>query len=352
MANGKSFRENSALLIAALICAGALPFLAAFAQSGKENKKELKAQAEALLAKSQGLSDIEAPGSPPFVLNAKIHFQIGAQSMDGQGQIIWLAPDHYREVYTAPNYSYTEIVRDGYRYIQRTKDELPPIIYELRTAVEHSFAIRKATKDKIKKITVTPSGSDTSTCITYTHGIMECLDNDADETVFETDWPQALAMTVRYELSGFATFGSRRFPQKIVFRGGDGDVIDVEVQRLAFIKDAPADAFQIPLHSAQETWCATPEYEQNALHFMNLPSDFNDATMELMKANASLYCVINSGGHVRAVYVLHSDRKVKDQVLQDWMSEARFPQLVCGKDGQEYEIEAYFSLGEVLEHRF
>jgi len=42
MANGKSFCKHFALLVAALICAGALPFLAAFARSGKESKKELK----------------------------------------------------------------------------------------------------------------------------------------------------------------------------------------------------------------------------------------------------------------------------------------------------------------------
>ncbi len=44
--------------------------------SANDNEKELKAQAEALLAKSHDLSNIEAAGSPAFTLNATIHYQI------------------------------------------------------------------------------------------------------------------------------------------------------------------------------------------------------------------------------------------------------------------------------------
>jgi hypothetical protein len=62
-------------------------------------------------------------------MNAKIQYQIGKQSAEGQGQIIWLAPDRYR----------AELLlhRDSARGIPISRthnDEMPLVIYELHRA--------------------------------------------------------------------------------------------------------------------------------------------------------------------------------------------------------------------------
>lgn len=311
------------------------------------DKKAEQADARALLAKSHDLSNIEAAGSPAFVLNAKIHYQIGTQTAEGDGQIIWTAPDHYRVAYSAPNYFYNETVRDGYRYLARTNDEMPLVIYELHTAVAKAMQAGPNPQDKINNVAVVQAGNDSLTCLTFKPPVAmrDCLDSHGDLVTAESGPPTAAsALYKRYEFSDFVAFGAKRFPQKIVFRGGDGYVIGLDVQRLVLIKELSADAFTVPPDAMKEPWCAEPKTESADLPMepFSLAKDLTpmiDASRSLAAENASLYFVIGPNGHVRAVTVIHSSQPIKNKDLQSWVKNMRFPSLRCGKDGIEYQIE-------------
>lgn len=340
-----SRRWFPSLICAALLaCMPTMP--GAFANDNKPDKKELKAQAEALLAKSRDLSDIEAPGSPPFVLNAKIHYQIGTQSADGQGQIIWLAPDHYREAYTAPNYSYTEIVRDGHRYFSRTNNEMPLMMYEVQRTMQRAMSAGLKQKEKIKRADPAPIGSEARICVTFTDelALRRCFDDDGDVAAMERHSPGDGILGERYQFSDFAGFGTKRFPKGIVFRGGDGHVIEIDTQDLAPVKEVAADAFDVPADATKEPWCAGPKAADADLPRAPFSPAIDlgpmlNAIQSIGAANVALYLEIAANGHVRAGSVIHSPKPIKDEYLKTWLKEMRFPPLRCGNEGIEYQTE-------------
>ncbi|HEV2287407.1 MAG TPA: hypothetical protein VGR81_00480 [Candidatus Acidoferrales bacterium] len=335
-------RRDVALLPVAAILLAAIPFFAVFGHDTQESKKELKAQAEALLAKSQGLSNIEAPGSPPFVLNMKIHYRIGAQSMDGQGQIIWLAPDHYREAFNSPGYEYTEIVRDGYQYLSRTKDEMPLQMYELRNAIVAAMHGGVNPADlKIKQVKAEPSDSHII-CVDYDAfaPITDCLDGDGDVVSSEMQTKDVQGILARhYEFSDFAAFEAKRFPRKIAFRGGDGDGIEIEVSQLAAVKTVAPVAFNVPAGAMKEAWCESPTSEP--LHPASRVDNRNEF-MTLLDAEASVYLVVDANGHVRAGTVIHQTRAIRYDDLKTMFRAMRFPRTLCGNNGIEYETIMHF----------
>lgn len=341
----RSFRF---LPCAALSAALALAPAASAKDKKKEDKKAQKAAAEALLAKSRGLSNIEEPGGPPFVLNAKIHYQIGSQSADGQAQIIWLAPDHYREAFSAPNYFYTEIVRDGYRYLARTNNEMPLLSYEVHTALAKAMATGQASQIKIATIHLTQANSDALTCVTAKAPqlLATCVDQSGDVVSTENPTPPfASPLKSRYEFDDFVTFGAKRFPQKILFRGGDGHTIAIDVQKLTPAKEVVADAFSVPPAAVSEPWCAEPKSNGDSMSQMISLTDPElgiEASEPLRSASTAIYVVIGPRGRARAATVMSSVRPVRLKDVQNWMKSMRFPSLRCGKEGIEYQMEIGF----------
>lgn len=335
-----------------LICAAmfaALALAASAKDKKKEDKKAEKAAAEALLAKSRGLSNIEEPGSPPFVLNAKIRYQIGSQSADGHAQIIWLAPDHYREAFSAPNYFYTEIVRDGYRYLSRTNDDMPLMIYELERTFRHLLDAGLAQKEKIKNLEKTHLRDESLTCVTFADKSLfeRCFTDDGDVASMERHAPADDTLRELYEFSNFVVFGPKRFPQTIVFRGGDDHVLQIDVGQLESMKEPPAGAFVLPPDTTKETWCAQPktagpDLQKEPFSLALDPGPMMDAERSLIAYHPALYIVVGPNGHVRNGTVIRSSRPLDNNELKHWMSNMRFPILQCGHDGIEYQMELQF----------
>ena len=344
---------SDAKLIALTCTLAMCAMLVAFRSAPANDQKELKAQAEALLAKSQGLSNIEASGSPAFVLNMKIHYQIGAQSMDGQGQIIWLAPDHYREAYAAPNYSYTGIVRDGYHYLARTKNETPLAIYELQRTLQRAFGASPIKNEKIKQVETSQFGGQSLTCVTFSDKstFKRCLTSDGDVATMEfTAPPSTGVLNERYEFSEFIGFGKKRFPQRLVFRRGNDYAIEIEVQQLAEIKEAPAGAFAAPVDAVKETWCAEPKTSSpsGSAEEMDAFSPGGDMTivppslLPFVTSGATIYLVIGPNGLARAVTIIHSTLPIGPKDVQSLMKNTHFPIVRCGHNAIEYQAEMSF----------
>lgn len=336
-------RRSLLAFIAFAGCAVVLPFRASLSSGDKDNKKELKAQAEALLAKSRDLSNIEAPGSPAFALDAEIHYQLGTQTAEGDGQIIWLAPDHYRAAYSAPNYFYAEVVRDGYRYLSRTNDEMPFLMYELRQTLKVAMTALPKAQTKVQHVEALPLNGNALTCVTFKPPSTAklCLDSSSNLARAEYDWPNGSSMlNAQYEFSDFAEFGAKRFPRKIVFRGGDGHTIELDVTRLAFLKNVGSDVFKVPIPSTRETWCAEPKTDLTAARtvWMNPPALLDRANDALRYAGAMIYCVVRPSGRLRSATIIYSSKPVKQKVLDDWIDNERLATLACGNDGIEYQI--------------
>lgn len=316
------------------------------AASANDSEKELKAQAEALLAKSHDLSNIEAPGSPAFTLMATIHYQIGTQTADGDGQVVWLAPGHYQETFSAPGYAYKEIAQDGKLYLSRTDNQMPLLMYELNRIILTAMDSGKALDGKVKEAkTASSAAGQAITCAKMKPrglSLTACLDNDGDIATIESNWPSGVsALDAVYEFSGFVGFGTKRFPQKLVFRGGDGHTIEIAIGSISSATDTSQE-FRPPVGSVVEDWCAEPKIEADASHAATLPWV---PLTPLSGIRASLYVVVGPGGRARSVTLIHTTQTISDKDIQTWIGTARFPVHSCGDAGLEYQMELSMQMG-------
>lgn len=316
------------------------------------DKKAEQAEARALLAKSRDLSNIELAGSPAFVLTANIHFQEHGHSADGDLRILWTAPDHYRQTYSVLNYAYTAIAKDGKVYLTRTNEDVPLLIYEAQKTVRIAMHSDFDSKQKLTNVQTVQFAGHTLTCVSARLSSIshtDCLDADNDVVTAERDWPAAAsALDQRYEFSDFIAFGARRFPRKLTFRGGDGHIIEIEIQKFALAKDISADEFAVPIPSAVETWCAQPQFDAPRMSRPETTLDLRMALAQgpatpLIVTGASVYCVVERGGRIRFVTLMHSLKPIKDEFVQNWARGTRFPLLHCGDDSVEYQTEITFA---------
>jgi hypothetical protein len=343
---GVDFSRRAGLVVcAAAISVALFCGAAAFA---KNNDKELKAQAEALLAKSRDLSNIELAGSSPFVLTAQLRFVVDGKAGSGQGEIIWLGPGHYRETYSAPGYNYIEIAKDGERYLSRTNHDTPLVMYELKTLLETAMNPHPLTGHKIKSATTMQDASGQMlTCPEMKINdatVSACLDAEGDVTMLKTEPPKALSvMGTSYEFTSFAAFGLRRFPLNMKFEGGDGHEIVVAVQRVAPIEDVSAQHFDVPIGSMEEPWCAEPKTDtEPGTPVDELFSSPSNLGLRVLN-DFAMYVEVAPGGRPRYVELIRSSKPISQKDLQNWASAMRFPVMRCGDDGIEYETEMSIS---------
>lgn len=307
------------------------------------NSKELKAQAEELLAKSHGLSNIESPGSSPFVLTASVRYTEHGKSGSGEAEIDWLAPDHFRETLLAPGYSYVQVVQDGKQYLSRSDDHVPLLAYELLQTLSTALTPPSFASKTIKKITTRQVLANVALICPETkphdNSITVCLDSDGDiVNVDDQSPPELSSMDRSYKFSNFAAFGLHRFPLTLAFQGGDGNEIDVTVPRIAPIENASAQHFEVPVGSAQQSWCAQPKVSESTGDFAGVVRPPLQSGIR-MPAVTVLYIEVGAGGRPRGANLVHSSEPIKEQDLNKWISEMRFPVLRCGDDAIEYQTE-------------
>jgi hypothetical protein len=327
---------SAASVLIALFC-GARAF-------ANNNDKELKAQAEALLAKSRDLSNIEVAGSSPFVLTAQLRFVVDGKSGGGQGEIIWLGPDHYRETYSAPSYNYVEIVKDGKRYLSRTNNDTPLLMYELQTLLGTAMKPHPLMGHKIKNAkTMQDASGQMLTCPEVNVNettLSACLDSDGDVTILKTEPPKAhSALGKAYEFSGFAAFGLHRFPLNMKFAGGDKHEVSIAVQKIAPIVDASAQNFDVPIGSMEEPWCAEPKTDTVPGVPIALPFSSPSNLGLQVESDFAMYIEVAPGGRPHYVELMRSSQPITQEKLEAWVFDMRFPVLRCGGDGIEYELE-------------
>lgn len=350
MRSSKFAAKSSARLciIAALCLAFATTALAG-------NDKALKAQADALLAKSRGLSNLESPGSPPFVLTATVQYVIGSKLGTGSAEIDWLAPGHYRETLAGPGYSYVDIAKDGKRYLSRTNNQLPLVMYDLIRTLSTAMQVPQMFSSRFKKVSTAESHDNRTLVCPEAKlndvSLMACLDDTGDLASFTMQHPADRAwLNTSYEFSDFAAFGLRRFPLIMKFVGGDGDQVGVVVRRIVPIENAPSQDFNVPIGSAEEAWCAEPKRsplssaDRLSLGTPDVIALYAASPGNLTPTTVVLYIEVGAGGRPRSMTLIHSSEPIREDDLEKWIGGMQFPSVRCGDDAIEYQTELMITL--------
>jgi hypothetical protein len=225
---------------------------------------------------------------------------------------------------------------------------MPLLMCELNRTILTAMDPGKALDAKIKGIKMLSSAEGQAlTCAKMKPkglSLTACLDDDGDIATIESNWPSAVsALDAAYEFSGFVGFGAKRFPQRLVFRGGDGHTIEVAIRRISSATDTSQE-FKPPVGSVMEDWCAEPKIEADASHAATLPWV---PLTPLSGIQASFYVVVGPGGRARGVTLIHATQTIKYKYkdIQTWMDTARFPVHSCGDAGLEYQTELSMHIG-------
>lgn len=115
--------------VLAVLSVLALPFApSACGQSDKD--RAARAQATALFAKALAVTDLRAPGSPPFELRGTIVArQRGRKDVTGTYVLKWASPEKWREEIHFPDYTRVRVGgKDQYWQSRTTSYELQPVL--------------------------------------------------------------------------------------------------------------------------------------------------------------------------------------------------------------------------------
>src|SRR5437867_478162 len=95
-----------AVTVLTLLAAGITP-------SHLDASRKTREEAASLLARAQALTDLRAAGNPAFRLRAHVIVWGHGQGLEGEYDLVWAAPERWREEMTLPGYNEVVVADQG-----------------------------------------------------------------------------------------------------------------------------------------------------------------------------------------------------------------------------------------------
>lgn len=289
--------------VLAALSALALPFAPlASGQSGKE--AAARAQATALFAKALALSDLRAPGSPPFELHGTIDIHQGLRKVTGVYLLKWASQEEWREEVHFLNYTRVRVGgKDKYWQSRTTSNEIQPVL-ELDQGLDflkelHVWARPEAMNDlKIVKLHQAKIEKIKADCVTLTLKVPEyepdyCFD-PSDGTLVKRGGN---------EFSKFTPFSGKLFPGNIRINDSSAPPITLIVNSISPLGSTDSGDFQPPADATAWPSCddpdSLPKIRQRVFPIYPVYEKFGH-----IQGTVFVYCVIGLDGRLYNLRVL------------------------------------------------
>jgi len=281
-----------------------LPFApSASAQSGKD--AAARAQATAMFAKALALSDLRAPGSPPFELRGTVTaLQRGRKHVTGTYLLKWASPEKWREEVHFLNYTRVRVGgKNQYWQSRTTSYEVQPVL-ELDQGLDflkelHVWARPEAMNDlksvKLHQAKIEKMKAD---CVTLTLKVPEyepdyCFD-PSDGTLLKRGGN---------EFSKFIPFSGKLFPGNIRIDDSSAAPITLIVNSISPLGSADPGDFQFPADATAWPSCddpdSLPKIRQRVFPIYPVNEKFGH-----IQGKVFVYCVIGLDGRLYNLRVL------------------------------------------------
>jgi hypothetical protein len=322
-------RQICALVIATLLFPGA--HLCASAQ-------DHPAEEPALLAKSLDATDIRSPGSPPFVLIAKVHMQDGGKSVDGQYATSWAEPAKFRRILSFPNFTETDVATGDFIFKKRSMEGLPLLVWQANRMMDSFFKHQLNPKSKIKKAFTEQANGVTLNCMVLEEKEVDskvCFQPDtAGPVSLDVEVNRFSAFQEHYQFRDYQPFEGKRFPRSILFTGWGSRSIEIKVEKLLRVQAFAAKEFTPLPESARFVVCA------------NESASVGDGDFGLGKISgsgfrnikAAIYLEIGPNGAARYGEVVYSSSPLDNKEVLQWYLDSPFPVRSCDGKPIAYEI--------------
>ncbi len=311
------FSQTIVSVLAVVAIAGFAAVPCAHAQTAKDTAA--RAQAAELFAKALTVSDIRAPGSPPFELRGTINIQATQKTnVTGTYLLKWVSPTKWREEIGFHNYTRVRVGGDNeYSQTRTTPYEVAPI-FQLERGLDFLRALHVwsnpaaiAALKEVKLHHERAKGTDLD-CVALIPGekylvLDYCFDPVTGTEISSQPGPD--------EYSGFISFDGKYFPRSIRAE----DLFDLPVtfivNSLSPLTKIDVEDFQAPQDSTIWQSCENPDRFPIAKHTIYPKYPMAERSLQL-DGTVVLYGLIGVEGRLSNLKVLSTpDEALANSVL-------------------------------------
>ncbi|MGH9345320.1 MAG: energy transducer TonB, partial [Terriglobia bacterium] len=312
------------------------------------NKKDQ--EAEALFTKARSLSDLEAKGSPPFEMDAKITlYNLTGSHEDGDYHRIWESKTESRTEISLPDYHSITVDHAGKTWHSSNLLYRPYFIFQMGNALSFPSPLNISSNIKLTKVQERKINGVSAECAgVSTKGLKEhpafCFDPATGYLISEEDpvWFTTL------QFSDYTPIGEKSFPRTLRVLQDGQLLLEVKITALTSIKMtenmlAPLPNIQpdpivncakgqtLPVHSITKT---PPEYPTAALQLR-------------IQGTVVLYADIGKDGIPRGLTILRSPGVAFSATSLAAVSQWRYTPTTCGGIPLEVQmpIDVNYTIG-------
>jgi len=315
--------------------------LALAAQSSAAEKKDKQAEGLALIERARELSDIRAPGSPPFRLRARVHLSDPWEgSLDGTYLFAWTSDEQWRQEIKFPNFYEVRIGKGTKVWRERNINYRPEAIHGLLETVDLHKHLKVNPEETVQRIRERK----------YKGIVLRCVElkkRPRTERTLCTDSTGTLARTelggLTHEYSEFVSWAGKLFPGSIRVLDEGKTVREIQVEELNGQSLEPA-LFTPADEAVAREGCLDPDPPEIQEHIF--PDYPGEAKRRRIQGTVSVYALIGADGRVYNVVVLRSVDPLLAAATLQTVQRWRFNPATCGSTPVETEtvIEMSFHL--------
>jgi len=223
-----------------------------------------KKEAAYLLAKAEEQVRITKPGSPPFHLVAKLRYVVGADSLDGTYEVLWAAPDRFREEFRLGGLTETDVVLGDKRYILRDTPYLSYPLWAFRHLAGLYGTNVPPAPSKVGSVYAGPPGPQATVCIEVKSLVVisptYCLDASTGQVVSK-DYRVGRGKEQKRlppEMDGYTNVGAGRYPQHILLTAPN-ERQEILVEKIELVERFADNVFEPPAGVSPQDWCPRPD---------------------------------------------------------------------------------------------
>jgi hypothetical protein len=304
-------------------------------EATREQAGEAREQAEALLARAADLTNLMAPGSPPFRLRATVDVAgLKHGVANGVYLLVWAAPDRYREEIGLPGFNQSIVVTDGKLWRRRDLDYVPLRAMQLRSLLSIPIHLDRNPAGGLS-LSQRRAGGVRADCAEIQEGPSRrrmCVDPATGLPIFvEYSAPAAPG---RWEFSDYAPVGGRRFPRVLRIVVGSKPLITVHVDLLEPAASLNPATFSPPEGSEAHAWCAAPSPP------IEIPDPWTRLALpipDLKGGRVTVYFIVGTDGKPHDAHVVESLNPVMDDWFLQTVLRRRYKPASCGGEAIEHE---------------
>jgi hypothetical protein len=290
-----------------------------------------KKEAQKLVEQTVARMNLMAAGGSPFHFVADAHFEIGGNSFDGTYELLWTAPDRYREEFRMGAIGETDVALGDKIYILRTTPTLSLPVNRVRAYVDMTVPSKLAQPRRVLSIRLANGNGPSHFCVRTESGDYDenfCFDAASREIVSLDAPPRD---DYWWKRSEFVSLGECRYPGHVVHHD-QGETLEMRVKMLQQVTAFSESVLTPPPGAIVRDWCSNPKKSGKW-------ADPESPKLSATNTNIApqYYVLVGRDGRAEKSAPVVSGTASIDAVVERWIQSAKFAVSRCGDKPIEYE---------------